>query len=688
MQFLFPYFLFALVAIAIPVIIHFFNFRRFKTVYFSNVDFLKNIKKESQKRSRLKQLLILIARIMAIASLVLAFSQPYIPLNNRGHNNPNQVVAVYIDNSFSMNSKSGQGQLLEIARTKAVEIAKEYKPGTDFILITNDFLPKHQHLFNREQFIQQVSEIKATPNVIPLSRVYNRLKESVNTMDGDAEKSSYFLTDFQRNITDIANFNADTSIWSYFIPLTPKVANNLYIDSCWFETPSRKLNEEETLFVKIINLSDEDYQGLPLKFYLNDSLKALANFSISAQGEVEASLKYTNFKSGFQFGRVELTDYPVTHDNTFYISYHLLPEVKALAIYDGPEGNEGLGYLKALFKDDAYIHLDAMNSKNVRISQLHDYNTIFLLNIKDPGSGIINELGKAAANGASILFFPNLEGNIESYNRLLAKFNTNKITGIDTTGQAIGGIAYENHIYSDAFRKKESDTSLPEINGHFRFTSAIRIAETKLLWFKNSDKALGSIAYKDGFLYTFSFPLNQQNAGFATDILFVPTIYGLVLNSIPRQKISYTIGTDHFVLLSQFNLTNKNYPVVIQDLKSDAEFKIETQVSDANKIRLDLSNIITHAGQYAVKSDNKVIAPLSFNYNRDESDLRYFTFNEIQNELASAGLTSTTLIKNTGARFSEIFSELQNGRQLWKWFVLFALIFIAAEALIIRFWKN
>ena len=47
MQFLYPGFLFALAAIAIPIIIHLFNFRKFKKVYFTNVAFLKEIKHET-----------------------------------------------------------------------------------------------------------------------------------------------------------------------------------------------------------------------------------------------------------------------------------------------------------------------------------------------------------------------------------------------------------------------------------------------------------------------------------------------------------------------------------------------------------------------------------------------------------------------------------------------------------------
>ena len=80
MNFVYPAFLYALSLIAIPIIIHLFNFRRYRTVYFTNVKFLKEIKEETAVQSRLKHWLVLISRILAIIFLVLAFAQPIIPL--------------------------------------------------------------------------------------------------------------------------------------------------------------------------------------------------------------------------------------------------------------------------------------------------------------------------------------------------------------------------------------------------------------------------------------------------------------------------------------------------------------------------------------------------------------------------------------------------------------------------------
>ncbi|MBN1822618.1 MAG: BatA domain-containing protein [Prolixibacteraceae bacterium] len=683
MRFLFPYFLFALTAVAVPIIIHLFNFRRFKTVYFSNVEFLKNIKKESKRKSKLKQLLILIARILVVTCMVIAFAQPYIPVNEREKRDVNQVVAVYIDNSFSMNARGEQGQLIESARNKAIEIARTYKPGTKFIIITNDLQPIHNNLLNNEQFIREVTEIEPSPNVIPVSQIYNRLKELLNSMVEDADKNIYFLSDFQRTITDFEKIESDSTIWSYLLPFYPQASGNLYIDSCWFETPSRKINEEEELFIRIKNRSDQDYQDLPLRFFLNDSLKSLTSFSIAAQGEMIASLKFTNLKSGFQRGKVELTDYPVTYDNTWYLSYNVQPEVRVLAIYEG--NDSGLNYIRALFTDDDYAKLDIMNSQSLQVSRLGDYNTIILLNLRELTSGFTSELEEAVANGASLIVFPEMDANVESYNRFFSGFGANIITGIDTMKQALAGIALDNPVYRGIFREMEENTRFPDVKGHYIFTGLTRIPETRLLWFSNDDKALGSVAHGDGFLHTFSFPLNNLNEAFARDIIFVPTIYSLVLNSIPRQDISYTIGRDNFVLVRQNRNIANSPQLLVKGANNNTEFIPDVQISDKNKLRIGLENRISESGFYNIRAGENTVAVIAFNYNRNESDMRYFETGELKD--AVSGFRNISVIEDTEKQFSEIFDEIQNGKQLWKLFIILALVFVATEAAIIRFWK-
>ncbi len=685
MKFLYPTFLFALLAVAIPVIIHLFNFRRYKTIYFSHVGFLKNIKKESRKKSRLKQLLILLTRILAIVFLVFAFAQPYIPAENNVNASVQQTVAVYVDNSFSMNALSEQGQLLELARNKAVEIGQTYPPGTKFRLFTNDLDPTHQHTFNKEQFIRQVTEIQSSPAVAPLSMMHNRFAQQIH---GPGEKSDgimYFISDFQRNIADIDNFT-ESDIYNFLLPLKPNKVTNLYIDSCWVEVPAHRLNLEENIFVRIKNISNEDFQNLPLKLYLNDSLKSITNFSVSAQGQIVANLKYTNVSPGIQLGKIEITDYPFTQDNNWYISYFVEPKLKALAIFNSSrQSSEGLEYISALFENDDYIQLDEMSVQSLQMSKLAEYNAIFLINPDNFTSGFLNELSKIVESGTSVVLFPGAENNPQMINNFLSEFNANRITGTDTTTLEISGVDYDNRFYANVFKKREENPALPKIKGHFKFEETTRSAETNLLWFQNGDKALSYHTFGNGYVWVFSFPLAEKNEAFARDILFVPTLYNIVLQSLPKQRISYTVGEDHSVLIRRRESLDLSNQVEVENVATGDIFIPELNVTDQG-LRIGLSNQIENDGHFLIETNNEVISALAFNYNRQESDLRYFNVAELEDK--TANLKNVSVIENAAATsFSDIFEEIQKGKQLWKWSILIALFFLLAEALIIRFLK-
>jgi len=686
MKFLFPTFLFALFAVAVPIIIHLFSFRRYKTVYFSNVSFLKDIKKESRKKSKLKQLLILLARILTLVFLAFAFAQPYIPVNSDSQKKQNPVVGVYIDNSFSMNALSPQGQLLEAARNKALEICLSYPAGTRFRLFTNDLEPQHQHIFNREQFIQLVSGIHPSPAVVPLSMIYNRFVFQNTEEEENTNKSLYFLSDFQRSITDIENFRKE-NVYSYFIPLVPNQVANLYIDSCWVEVPAHRLNQEEHVFVRIKNSSSQDYQNLPLNLYLNDSVKSITNFSVGAQNEITASLKYNNNSAGIQLGKIEITDYPFTHDNAWYISYFVKENLKALAIYDNnTASSEGMGYISALFENDDYVLFDAVNIQSLQISKLPEYNTIFLVNLENFSSGFINEITKAAENGTSVVFFPGATNNPAFSNTLLSRFGANQITGTDTTQQEISGIDFDHLFFRDVFKKKEENPVQPKIAGHLTFEENIRVNEIPLLWFQNGDKALSVLPVENGKLWVFSFPLHKKNENFARDILFVPSLYNIVLNSLANQQISLVIGKDDYFIIPKTEKIDLNSSVEIENKSSGHKFIPEKSITDQGT-RLGFNGQIAVAGHYLVKNNNETLSALAFNYNRGESDLRYFDASELEEKIEIAGLKNGLVVENAEEDFSDIFDEIQNGKQLWKWCILLALFFILAEVALVRLWK-
>ncbi len=628
----------------------------------------------------------LAARILTILFLVFSFSQPFIPANRDAQTQPNQLVAVYIDNSFSMNALSEQGQLLEVARNKALEICLAYPAGTKFRLFTNDLKPKHQHVYNKEQFIQEVSEVQTSPTAVPLSLIYNRFASQKNETTENADKNLYFISDFQRTVTDIPNFS-EANIFSYYLPLVPNEVANLYIDSCWVEVPAHRMGQEENMFVRIKNSSNQDYQNLPLKLFLNDSIKSITNFSVEAQNEIVANLKYNNNSSGVQLGKIEISDYPFTHDNNWYISYFVEKNLKALAISNkNDDSKEGLNYLTALFANDNYVQLDEMDVKSMQVNRLHEYNTIFLVNLNNFTSGFLNELESAVNKGTSVVLFPGTSNNPSFNNQLLDQFNAMRIVGMDSTKQDISGIDFENNFFKDVFRKREQNPILPSIEGHLRFETTTRSAENELLTFQNGDKALSQLNYEDGKVWVFSFPLNQKNEAFARDILFVPTLYNIVLNSLPKQEISFTVGENTFFDIPRNLKVNLESSLEIENPVNADKF-IPAKSITGRGTRIEFGEQISTDGHYLIQNDGHVVSSMAFNYNRLESDLRYFGSTELKDKLDVAQQTNATIIEEVERNFSEIFEEIQNGKQLWKLCILLALAFILAEVLIARFWK-
>ena len=255
MKFLYPQFLYALAVVAIPIILHLFNFKKFKTVYFSNVRFLKEVKQQTKAQSELKHILILLSRILALSSLVLAFAQPYVPKKNMELANKH-AISVFVDNSFSMNAQNANGQLLQEALQKTESISEAYQTVDDFHIITNDLSAQHQRLITKEAFLEELGNINSTSNTSLLSKVVNRQKQAIGKSDAD-QKTIYLISDFQSNKFDLDSWEIDTNLYIRLIPIEAYQLNNLYIDSCWLNTPSPQKGQNIKLSAreKIVQLS-------------------------------------------------------------------------------------------------------------------------------------------------------------------------------------------------------------------------------------------------------------------------------------------------------------------------------------------------------------------------------------------------------------------------------------------------
>lgn len=684
-----PIFLIAFTALAIPVIIHLYNFRRYKKVYFTNVRFIAEIKQESKKRSQLKHLLILIMRLLAIACLVIAFAQPFLPsLLQQKNLAGRQSVSVYIDNSFSMEALATNGKLLDLAKSKALEIATAYKPSDLFQLLTADFEGRHQRFVSSEEFRNLVEEVTISPVFRPLSDVINR-QDDLLAQNRGTNRSAYIISDFQKSSTNLEKLKTDSSITYFFVPVVAEKINNLFIDTVWFDSPSQQANQAVKLKVKIRNNSSEMLEKIPVRLLVNKTQKAVSSFSIDANEETVVTLPYTNNDHGIQYGTLEITDYPVVWDDEFYFSYPISHTIPLLCI----NGDKSNHFLNALFENDSTVQL-----KNVPVNQL-DYSSfvrfplIILNGIEELSSGLSEELIKFIKQGGNLLIFPASKINPESYGSFLGALGSPVYSGIDTTRQMVSELNTQSEIFREVFEKDASgrlvlpeNMDMPVVYKHYDFKQTTKSGVEDILKLQNGQHFLCVSRIDKGKLYLCSVPLDDTWSNFPKHTLFVPPIYRIALLSEICPPLYNFIGSN-----DPIEILNDSIPVKevykIRKIDSDFEFIPETHSTGSN-LQLLPHDQVKAAGHYAISEGNQIIQGASFNYDRHESELACYSVIELQNGLKQAGIKHYSIIQTKKIPLTKQIHEMSQGTPLWKIFILLTLLFIACEILLIRLIKE
>ncbi len=688
MQFVNPLFLIALSSLAIPVIIHLFNFRRYKKIYFTNVRFLTEIQQETKQQSRLKQLLILLARLLAIACLVIAFAQPFIPSDKRLNRAPGQrVVSIYLDNSWSMDAVASDGKLLEIAKVKALEITSAYAPSDLFQLVTNDFEGRHQRFVSQEEFRKLIEEISLSPASRTLPEVISR-QNDILTGSRNKNRDAYLISDFQRSSSSLAAIKPDTSINWLWVPVEAEKRDNLYIDSVWFASPVHQPGQPVKLTVRIRN-SGAALEKVPVKVTVNKVQKAIASFSIGAGSLTDIVLPYTENETGMQSGIVTVTDYPVVYDDKYYFAYNILPSTNILCINE--EGNNQ--YIQALFGEDSAFTLRNSTRRQLDYGAIGHYSLVILNSPSEVTSGLINELTRYVHAGGNLVIIPPEKGNLAGLNLLCSTLNCPVFSGIDTLRQKVASISLESDVFNDIFERNSQgktilpdNADLPMVFRHYYCKPPADENIEVLMKLQDGQPLLTVSPAKKGKVYLFSVPLTISWSNFPQHLLFVPTFYKISLLSNLMPPLTYTVGREAAIGIPYDSLPENG---VYKIQSTDSEFEIiPGSNSTGSGITLYPHDQIREAGFYIVKNGTRAITGLAYNYNRLESDLACYTARELENEIKRLPFASATILKEKSSTLTRQIRQLNQGTPLWKIFIVLALLFLATEILMIRTMKN
>lgn len=679
--------LWGLLAVSIPVIIHLFNFRRFRKVYFTNVRFLEELKQQTHRQSQLRHLLVMILRMLAIASLVIAFSQPYIPVD-RAAVKPDAVsyVSIYIDNSFSMEALSTGGPLMDLAKIKAGEIASAYRSTDLFMIVTNDFEGRHQRWVSKEDFNQYLEEIKPSPATRKISEVLLRQQDAFIPATGNYS-SKYLISDFQLSISDFDRIKPDSLSPVWMVVLDALRKDNLYIDSCWFASPVHQLHQGVKLVARIVNDSGTDYEKVPLKFSVNDKQKALASFDIPAGSALNVELPFTNHEAGIQFGTLEITDYPVVFDDKLFVVFEVAGAVPVLSINDQQESL----YLNSLYGNDSAFRFQNVNYRNIDYSALQQSELIILNGLKSVSSGLAQELSVYLENNGSILVIPSAEMDLPSFQGFLSSVGSNYYTEMVNESSRVSVLDLENPLFADVFEKSgagrggtQENTDLPAISSAFSISRLNRTSQIPVMTMLNGKPFLTIESAGKGEIYLLAVPLDEGYSNLPRHAIFVPAFYRIALLSAATAPLFYTIGRDNLIDIPHTQVYGDKV-LKMKSLGDDFEF-IPAQQNLNKRLNLQLHDQIARAGHYLLSKEEDTLKGFGFNYNRLESAMDYTSAEKIREMIRLYGLDQFRVLDDRGKNLSETIKDMNQGKRLWKLFIIFALAFLALEIILLRFW--
>jgi hypothetical protein len=669
-------------AVSIPVLIHLFNFRKHKRVYFSNVRFLRDIQLESKSKSRLREIILLILRSLAIACLVLAFAQPFIPVEqSSSKRSASNQVSVYIDNSFSMENVSSQGPLLQVAVQHARELAGALSSNTWFQLITNDFEGKHQRLYSKEDFLRLLDDVKISPAPRRISEVLKRQTLFLQG-SGPANKKVYAFTDLQTSNFDLDQFVPDSLIQYHLLPLTANKVNNVSLDSCWFDTPIQQNGLVQRLHARIRNHGDQEIELGSARLTLNQQQIAIASFSLESGAQTDVQFSIAKLGKGFNYGAIKIEDYPVTFDDELFFAFNSELNLRVLLI-NGIDQNSAKAF-NSLFQSDSLFQFRSTTEQSINFAAFKTSEVILLNGLTEISSGLQAELLNFSRKGGVVVLIPPDKCDLKNYNLALQSFHLPALAALDTSAQRTEQLQYASGFYEGVFDRKEERMNMPMVAQHYKIAANAADAEV-LMRVQNGDPFFMRKKYEQAQFYLFASSFSERAGNFTKHALFVPSVYKMCLSSLQSPALFYTAGAN-VALPFRADSSLGDEPPHILNTNGKSDIIPEMRKSNGSNLLFTRSQI-NDPGYYVLTSRSRSITPLAFNYSRQESDLRALDKSELEVLISRHNWQNVKIIDTNSDSIARTVALETEGKKLWKLFLILSIVFMALEVAVLRLLK-
>lgn len=642
MQFKHPEILYFLFLLVIPILVHLFQLRKFKKEFFTNVKLLKALSIQTRKSSKIKKWLLLATRLLLLTFLIFAFAQPY--FKAKDSENKNKELFIVIDNSHSMQSKGQKGELLKRAIQDVLEFAPQ---NTNVSVVTNEESYWNTTINDIENELQNI-KYSAIP--FSLEAALTKIKSRKTFVNKDI----VVITD-AIGINKNHLKNSKENYKTYFVIPKAEQLKNTAIDSVYL---SQTLDNFYEIGVQFSSNSAEN-KATPVSIYNGKELIAKTILTFKKTKE---TLNFTIPKKDFH-GYVSVNDNSLAFDNTLYFTISKPKITSVLSIGESQKSN----FLSRIYTKPEFNYSNSPIT-NLDYSQLDKQDAIILNELENIPVALQTNLKSFVEKGGNVVLIPSEKNELSNLNAFLNLFGGMQLVNIQAQEKKITKINFSNPLFSDVFEKKISNFQYPNVLQSFTVKSNFPEA----ISYDDQSPFLTTIPKQNATLFVFSAPINKQNSNFQNSPLIVPTFYKMGLSNNSNGVRYETIGNSKTIFVTS-KIGNKE----IVSIKNDLEEFIPSQQMMNDKIKITCADNPTQAGNFEVIQSKESIENLSFNLDRKESNLT----------LPSSETLSDLNKMESVESFFETIQINRTDSQIWKWFLIFTLLFILLEIAIQKFVK-
>lgn len=699
MSFLNPIFLFALLTVAVPLVIYLLNIRKPKKIRFSTLAFFESLKTTALKRIKIKRWLLLAIRCCAILVLVLAVSRPFLPPDiGWGSGNEPKVVAIIIDNGPKMDQITREGPYIEQA-TRIAEAVIDMLGNDD--RVTLDVT----HGFGLNTPLLAGRSARSILNDIEISNAGNyadvRIREMANRLNQENEpnKMIYLITEAGLSMKSKFEALSDDEFDNVFLQIVKMDGSdsvNLGFDQVELEASAGGQSDLLQVRVVVRNYGLRRVNNSFLSLFMDDELITDRTFSIESESAIEFVFEIPSSEDQFSAVELLIEGDDLLFDNRYYASIKS-PDVRnILVLHDSIAGESAMSsYLRPMLEvaaeGESRFQIEFKQIESVQISDFQEYDAIVLDALRSIPDYLSQPLLDHVQNGAGLLLIPAATGNLNSYNRLIGFSGSSgylNITGSYGSFNSVDRMAVpsDGHpIIDSLFDRTDNEElrlNLPELFYYFEISPSERSTDYSILNTRTGRPLLMESRVGNGSIIYSAIGTDPGWSNFPIKPFFAPLFFRTIDYLAKGETASFNV---HF-LGSEFQyLSGESVDTIVLEKDGESFLPELRQTLYGTEIRY--SGVGWNPGWLHLKTSASEIL-FGVNQNTMESNLSTLEIAELT-EIVKEPFQNVRGVQSSPDRnqFSDDLEMASFGKEIWYWFVFIAIILLLLESIVSRSFK-